>query len=86
MGKPWLYITVKETYGEATKSLEALMHVIYMTFDAMLSCQVTNGGRLVFPKTQHCLLSTAKMAKLGFGPTLALYHNQKDPWRGQQTF
>ena len=31
-------------------------------------------------------LSMAKMAKFGFGPTLALYHNQKDPWKGHKTF
>ena len=69
LGKLWLYITVKKTFGEAIKSLEALVDVIDMTFNAILLCQVTNWGRLVFPKTRYCLPSIAKMAKVGFGPT-----------------
>ena len=39
-----------------------------MTDNALLSCQVTHGYRLLFPKTRLCVLSMAKMAKLGFWP------------------
>ena len=63
------------------KCFDALVLVIYMINNAQFPCQVTHGGCLLFPKTQLCLLSMEKMAKLGFGPTLALNDNQKDPWR-----
>ena len=28
----------------------------------------------------------AKMKELGFGPSLALYHGQKEPWSDHETF
>ena len=63
------------------KCFDALVLVIY---NAQFPCQITHGGRLFLPNTHLCLLSMEKMAKLGFGPTLALYDNQKDPWRGHK--
>ena len=68
------------------KHFEALVLVIDMTNNALLQCQDTHGDCLLFPKTQLCLHAMAKMAKVGFGPTLALYHSQRDPWRGHETF
>ena len=82
----WPYITAKKTLGEATKCLEALILMIDMTINALPPCQVTYGDHLLYLKTQNCLLSMAKMAKLGFGPTLALCHNKIDPWRGHEMF
>ena len=66
------------------KCFDALVLMIYMTNNAQIPCQVTHGSCVLFPKTQLCLLSMEKMAILGFGPTLALYDNQKDPWRGHK--
>ena len=66
------------------KCFDALVLVIYMANNAQFPCQVTHGSCVLFPNTQLCLLSMEKMAKLGFGPTLALYDNQKDPWRGHK--
>ena len=68
------------------KHFEALMLVIDMTNNALLQCQDIHGDCLLFPKTRFCLHPMAKMAKVGFGPTLALYHSQRDPWRGHETF
>ena len=73
------YITTKKTLGRAIKPFEALVLVIYMTNNALLPGQVIHGGRLLFPKNKFCLLSMAKMAKLSFRPSLALYHSQEDP-------
>ena len=57
-----------------------------MTNNALPPCQVSLGDQLLFPKTRLNLLSMAKMAKLGFGPSFALYHGQKDPRRDHEMF
>ena len=52
-------------------------------------CHVTYGDmgwRLHFSKIRIGLPSMAKMKKLGFGPSLAQYHGQKDPWSDHETF
>ena len=79
-------MTTKKTLGGAIKWFKALVLVIYMTYNALLPCQVTHRSHLLFPKTRLCLLSIAKMAKLSFWPSLALYHSQEDPWRGNKMF
>ena len=80
------FFTAKRTPGEAMKHLEALVLVIDMTNNALLPCQDTHGNCLLFPKTQLCLHPMAKRVKLGFWSSLALYHSQKDHWRGHETF
>ena len=68
------------------KHFEALVLMIDITNNAQLPYQITNGNCFLYPKTGLCLLSMAKMAKmakLGFGPTLAFYHSQKHSWRGR---
>ena len=79
------YITAEKTLGEAMKCFEALVLVIDITNNALLPYQVTHGDCLLFPKTRFCLYPMAKMTKVGFGPNLALFHSQKDPWRGHET-
>ena len=79
------YITTKRTLGEASKPFEAFALLIDMTNNALPPGQVTHGWHLFIPKTRLCLLSIVKMAKLGFWPTLALYHSQIDPWRDHAT-
>ena len=66
--------------------LKALALVKDMTNNALFPCLVTLGNRLLFPKTLLSLLSKAKMAKLAFGPTIALYHGRKEPLRGHKRF
>ena len=67
------------------KFFESSVPVIEMVKNVLLPCHVTHGGPLLFWKTLRALLSMAKMAKLGFEPTLALYHGEKDPWRDNET-
>ena len=67
------------------KHFEALVLVIDITNNAQLPYQVTHGDCLLFPKTRFCLYPMAKMTKVGFGPNLALFNSQKDPWRGHET-
>ena len=80
-----LYRSQKDPW-RGNKTFEALILMIDMIINALLPCQVTYGGHFLFLKTWNCLLSMAKTAKLGFGPTLALYHNHKDPWGGHEMF
>ena len=63
------YFTTKKTLGKAMKCSAALALVIDITNNALPSCQVTHGHRLLFPKTRLSALSMAKMVKLGFWPT-----------------
>ena len=80
------YTTAKKTLGEAMKCFEALVLVIDITNNALLQYLVTHGDCLLSPKTRFCLHPMAKRAKLRFWSTLALYHSQKDHWRGHETF
>ena len=73
------HITAKKTLGEIMKCFESSVPVIEMVKIVLLSCHVTHGIPLLFRKTLGTHLSMAKMAKLGFGPTLALNHGRKDP-------
>ena len=66
--------------------LQALVLVKDMTNNALFPCLVTLGDRLLFLQTRFSLLTKAKMAKLGFGPTIALYHSRKEPLRGHKRF
>ena len=66
--------------------LQALVLVKDMTNSALFPCLVILRHRLLFPQTRLSLLSEAKMAKLGFGPTIALYHGRKEPLRGHKRF
>ena len=61
------YTKADKTLEEAMKYFEALVLVIDMTNNALLSCQDTHGDCLLFPKTRFCLHPMAKRAKLGFG-------------------
>ena len=61
------------------KCFESSVPVIEMVKIVLLPCHITHGVPLLFRKTLRTLLSMAKIAKLGYGPTLALYHDRKDP-------
>ena len=80
------YISAKKTVGETMKFFESSVPVIEMVKNVLLPCHVTHGGPLLFWKTLRTLLSMAKMAKLGFGPSSALYLSQKDRWRDHEIF
>ena len=67
------------------KHFETLVLAVYITCNELLSCEVTHEDFLLIQKTRICLLSMATMAKLSFGPTLALHHSQKDPWKHHKT-
>ena len=86
MGQLKHYSTTKNPLAQTMKHFEALVLMIVLTNNVLLSCEVAHGDRLLFQKTRHCLLSMAKMEKLGFGPILALFHSQKTPCRGHETF
>ena len=85
-GPPFaIYITVKKTLGEIMKCFESSVLVKEMAKIVLLPCHVTHGVPHLFRKTLYPFLFIAKMAKLGFAPTLALNRGRKDSLRDKKT-